>query len=107
MPNHEAQITLQVCLKNAIFSARFRAARLEHEDLEVRTTDAGFDVSGFHRDRVLRYTIIKGVIHVLKRREEFLRMDILREEERRRADENFRCEHGAKYGECDDCRLVP
>lgn len=75
-----AQITLQVCLQRAIFSARFRGMMLESEDMAYRT-DKPLSPEGIaaapRRDLVLRAAIIRNVVTILKNRLSLLDADIL------------------------------
>jgi len=74
------QITLQVCLQRAIFSARFRGMQLESEDMAY-TTDQQLTpqsiASAPRKDLVLRAAILRNVVSVLKTRLALLDADII------------------------------
>lgn len=75
-----AQITLQVCLQRAIFSARFRGMQLESEDMAY-STDQQLTPQSIaaapRRDLVLRAAILRNVVSILKNRLALLDADIL------------------------------
>lgn len=71
-----AQITLQVCLKRALFTARYRGNQIEAESVYYKANPLAGPSKEARRDLVLRGAILRNVVAILKQRLELLDRDI-------------------------------
>lgn len=97
-----AQVTIQVCLEQSVFLARFREMQLESETM-VLPEKAGLSPRG---DLRIRSMIVSNVIKILQQRKAAIESDLRKMNASAESEEEKQARRESAYCHCGMCRLM-